>query len=96
MGVSITSEMCIFLATVITGIANGIIYDLFAIFTRGRTKRLIVSLSDILLSLIICAVIVVVFYLYNSFSLRWYMFIGLSLGIVFYFFCISSFFVFIF
>ena len=96
MGVSITTEMCVFLATVITGISNGVIYDLFTIFRRKKRKKLLVSVSDILLSFVICSVIVAVFYLYNSFSLRWYMFIGLFLGVVFYFLCISSIFVFIF
>lgn len=95
MGVNITLEVYVFLATVISGILSGMIYDLFSIFRTGSKKKLFFTISDVILSFIICSVIVAVFYVYNSFNLRWYMFIGLFLGIIFYFFCISNIFVFI-
>ncbi len=92
MGVDISLEAYVFLATVISGILSGAIYDVFGVF-RFVKKKLFVSLYDILLSLVICTIIVMVFYLYNSFMLRWYMFIGLFLGIIFYFLCLRRFFV---
>ena len=95
MGVNITLELCVFLATVVSGILSGIVYDLFSVFRNGSKKKLFFTISDVILSFIICSVIVAVFYIYNSFNLRWYMFIGLFLGITFYFLCISNIFVFI-
>ncbi len=94
MGVDISLEAYVFLATIISGVISGAIYDVFGVF-RFVKKRVFVSLYDILLSLVICAIIVMVFYLFNSFKLRWYMFIGLSLGIIFYFLCLRRFFVYI-
>ncbi len=93
MGVDITSELCIFVASIISGMLSGILYDFFTVFTI-KSKKLFVSLSDILLSFVICVLIVAVFYFYNSFDLRWYMFIGLFLGIILYFLCLSNIFVF--
>ncbi len=93
MGVDITSELCIFVACVISGILSGLLYDFFTIF-RIKSKKLFVSLSDIFLSFVICVLIVSVFYLYNSFDLRLYMFFGLFLGIILYFLCLSTIFVF--
>lgn len=95
MGVNITLELYVFLATVISGISSGMIYDFFSVFRNGSRKKLFFTISDVILSFIICSVIVAVFYVYNSFNLRWYMFIGLFLGIIFYFLCISNIFVFI-
>lgn len=93
MGVDITSEVCIFVASVISGILSGVLYDFFTIF-RIKSKKLFVSLSDIFLSFVICVLIVSVFYLYNSFDLRLYMFFGLFLGVILYFLCLSTIFVF--
>lgn len=95
MGVNITVELYVFLATIISGILSGMIYDLFSVFRNGSRKKLFFTISDVILSFIICSVIVAVFYVYNSFNLRWYMFIGLFLGIIFYFLCISNIFVFV-
>lgn len=95
MGVNITLELCVFLATVISGILSGMIYDFFSVFRKDSRKKLFFTISDFILSFIICSVIVAVFYVYNSFSLRWYMFIGLFLGMIFYFLCLSKGFIFI-
>lgn len=94
MGVDISLEAYIFLATVVSGIVSGAIYDIFSVFKFVK-KKLFVSLYDIFMSLVICSIIVIVFYLYNSFMLRWYMFIGLFLGIIFYFLCLRRFFVYV-
>ena len=93
MGVSITSELNVFFAAIIAGLISGILYDFFCVF-RSK-KKLLVSLGDILLSILICSIIILVFYFYNSFILRWHMFIGLFLGIIFYFLCLSRIIVFI-
>ncbi len=94
MGVDISLEAYVFLATVVSGIVSGAIYDIFGVF-RFVKKKLFVSLYDIFMSLVICTIIVTVFYLYNSFMLRWYMFIGLFLGVIFYFLCLRRFFVYV-
>lgn len=93
MGVDITSELCNFVASVISGILSGVLYDFFTVLTI-KSKKLFVSLSDILLSFLICFLIVSVFYLYNSFDLRLYMFFGLITGIILYFLWLSAIFVF--
>ena len=94
MGVDISLEAYIFLATAVSGIISGAIYDVFGVFKFVK-KKLFISLYDVFLSLVICTIVVTVFYLYNSFMLRWYMFIGLFSGIVFYFLCLRRFFVYI-
>ncbi len=96
MGVDITAELCVFFSSVASGLLSGVIYDFFGIFRQNKTKRLLVTVSDVVLSLIICAIIVSVFYMYNSFELRYHMFIGLFSGMIFYFLCLSKIFVFLF
>ncbi len=95
MGVDISLETCVFLSTIIAGLASGAVYDIFNVFRFGDKKKILVSIEDVILSLIICSIIVVVFYFFNSFSLRWYMFIGLFLGTVFYFLIFRRIFVYI-
>ena len=95
MGVDISLETYVFIATVISGLISGAVYDFFNIFRFPEHKKFLVSAEDIFLSLIICSIVVSVFYIFNSFALRWYMFIGLFLGIIFYFLTLRKFFVYV-
>lgn len=92
MGVDITSETITFLSTVVCGIICGILYDIFKVlFNDGRKNKIIVSVFDIFLSFFIGIFIIFVFYFYNSFLIRWYMIIGLIVGVILYFLCFSTF-----
>lgn len=96
MGVSIASELKIFLVCVLTGIAGGGMYDAFTLTYKPGAKKLLISIGDAVLSVFICTACVSAFYFFGSFELRWYMFIGLFLGILLYFLLFESVFVFVF
>lgn len=96
MGVSLASELKIFIACVLAGLSGGSIYDIFTYFYKPGTKKLFVSLGDAVLAVIVCGICVTVFYAYGSFELRWHMFIGLFLGILLYFLLFRGVFVFVF
>lgn len=86
MIVPINVQIYYFLSTVIAGIAVGIMFDAYRIITGvNNINRIVLAISD-LLFWVLCAMIIFVFFLYsNNGDLRLYTFIGLLLGILFYF-----------
>jgi spore cortex biosynthesis protein YabQ len=86
MIVPINVQIYYFLSTVIAGIAVGIMFDAYRIITGvSNINRIVLAISD-LLFWVLCAMTIFVFFLYsNNGDLRLYTFIGLLLGILFYF-----------
>lgn len=75
-----------FLSTVIAGIAVGIMFDTYRIIVGiNSPSRILTAIADILFW-IFCAMVIFIFFLNtNNGDLRYYTFIGLILGIFFYF-----------
>ena len=91
MGVNLSADIITFFASFLTGLLGGIIFDSLKVLgLLSKRKTLIISLYDIIFSLSFCLLITVVFYIFNSFELRWFMFIALVCGMILYKLLISS------
>jgi spore cortex biosynthesis protein YabQ len=75
-----------FLSTVIAGIAVGIMFDVYRIIVGfNNQSRILMAITDMLFW-IFCSFAIFVFFLYtNNGDLRYYIFVGLLLGILLYF-----------
>ena len=97
MSVNISHEALVFLASFISGIIIGIVYDIFKVFGfYSKKKNFLFTLYDIIFLLLFSIIIISVFYIFNSYELRWFMFIGLILGLILYIMLISKAFIYLF
>ena len=95
MGVDIAKEALVFFATALTGMFCGVVFDLFSLLQKSFKKRIIITFYDVISCGIIFFSVFIVFLTFNAFQLRWYMFLGLFLGGVIYFFVLRRFVLFI-
>lgn len=84
MGVDISNEAVSFLCTVISGAVLGLLFDFFSQFSRALKRKTLITFFDIFFVIATAIIIMSVFYIANSYKLRWYMFIGLFLGLILY------------
>lgn len=91
MIINVNLQIYYFLSTVIAGIAVGIMFDIYRVIIGfNNPSRILTAISDVLFWLL-CSCTVFVFFLYtNNGDLRYYTFVGLALGIIFYFKIISK------
>lgn len=91
MIINVHLQIYYFLSTVIAGIAVGIMFDIYRVIIGFNSpSRILTGISDVLFWLF-CSCTVFVFFLYtNNGDLRYYTFVGLALGIIFYFKIISK------
>lgn len=90
MGVNISQELISFLSTVIAGILLGVIYDFFYILSGFLKGKFFVSFFDILYTVFAFIITIFILYSYSSYSLRLFLFLGLFLGGILYFFTLSK------
>ena len=95
MGVNISSELITFVAVIIAGIISGIIYDTFFVISKANKGKTI-GFYDLIFTILLLGIVLSVFYFFNSYELRWYMFIGLILGLIFYYLLLSKVYIFVF
>lgn len=82
---SISSQVTIFLCTVIGGAAIALIYDLFRILRKAvRTGGLFIYIEDLLYWLIVSIIMLLTIYYSNDGELRAFMFIGACIGVTLY------------
>jgi spore cortex biosynthesis protein YabQ len=88
----VNSQAFLFGIFIVNGLIIGIIFDFFRILRRSfKTGSVLTSLEDIIFWIIVGAIVLYSIFTFNNGEIRGYMFLGISLGIAFYMFTISSF-----
>ena len=90
MRVDISQEATAFAAAVLCGLFCGLLRDILKVFSKHTKNRILNAIFDFLLAGICAFAVIAVFYVYNSFQMRWYMFLGVFLGIILYFLMFSK------
>ena len=90
MGTPIAIEVYVFLGMVLLGAGWGLLFDLFRVFRRvAKPGFAAVSISDVLFWILSLALLSWTMLYFNNGQLRWYVFLGIILGGVFYFLLFS-------
>ena len=93
----VKAELWLFLISILTGIATGIIFDFFRAMRKIRTEdSKIVFFEDLLFWICETMLIFSVLYNFNSGQVRFYFFIGLASGAAIYLLTVSFITVFVF
>jgi len=83
--VSVTNQAFIFLSSVIGGLIIGFVFDVFRIFRRVvKTANIVIGLQDILFWILVSIILFGLIFITNNGELRWYEFLGVILGVIFY------------
>lgn len=85
METSVQSQTYVFLATLIAGIAIGLIYDFYRLFRYySRPKKIKTFIQDLFFWLLLSFMIVIFVNKVNEGELRGFLFIGFIIGIILY------------
>ncbi len=91
MEVSVTNQAYIFLSSVAGGLIIGFVFDIFRILRKVvKTANFITYLEDILFWILAAIIIFALVFITNNGELRWYEFLGVLLGVIFYNLIFSS------
>ena len=87
-------QLISFLYFIATGIILSIIFDIFRILRRTfKTSDIITNIEDVLFGIFTGITILFSIFFFNNGQLRFYIFIGIAIGIVFYMLFISKYFI---
>ena len=85
MEVSVTNQAYIFLCSIIGGLVIGFVFDFFRICRKIiKTTNIITYIEDLLFWIIVAIIIFFLVFMTNDGELRWYAFLGVLLGVIFY------------
>jgi len=91
MSEAVKAELWLFLVSIVTGVATGVVFDFFRAMRRIREEGgRLVYIEDILFWLCEAALIFSVLYNFNYGQPRFYFFIGLASGAAIYLLTVSS------
>ena len=94
MNVNVYSQLYNLLIFIITGIALGILFDLFRIIRRSfKTPDFITYLEDVIFWILAGCILLFSIFQFNNGEIRNYVFIGLIFGISLYLLTISKYFI---
>lgn len=86
MILDIWTQLIYFSSTILSGFLVGIMYDTYRIIKgTGRSKKVLIAISDILFWILQALVVFLFLMLTNNGDLRYYTFIGILLGLFTYF-----------
>ena len=89
-----TEQLQIFFVFIISGIAIGIIFDVFRIIRRSfKISDLHTYIEDIIFGIILGFFLIFMFFIYNSGDARFYMIVALLIGFLLYMLTISKYFI---
>lgn len=90
MKVCLSHELLTFLMMIAVGAAEGFIFDLFRVLRKNTCKSFAaVGVSDVLYWLVTAVVLVAALLHFTFGALRGYLFIGVAIGLIFYFLLLS-------
>lgn len=88
----VISQANLFLIFVVDGIVIGLIFDIFRILRKSfKTSDIITTIEDILFWIITGMIVLYSIFIFNNGEIRFFMFIGMFLGILLYMFLLSTF-----
>lgn len=90
MRMNMTADTVTFLVTVSAGIVCGILFDIFKVFGMYDTKKRLIPFYDMIFVIAAAFIVMTAFYIFNSYQLRAFMFLGIFLGVILYFLTLSS------
>lgn len=91
MDTATVNQAYIFLLTVLGGMIIGFVFDIFRIFRKLKKSGFFsVFVQDILFFIIFAVLMFAIIFYANDGEVRWYEFLGIFLGAVFYFVIFSS------
>ncbi len=80
-----------FLCTAGLGFSIGMLYDLFSvILTKSRAGKIVTAVFDVLFWLISTAATFFTFFCFQNAGVEWYLFLGIFLGLILYFFAFGN------
>lgn len=83
-----------FICFICTGIVLSIIFDIFRILRKTfKTSDIVTNIEDVIFGVITGIIILFSIFIFNNGELRFYIFIGISIGIVVYMISISKYFI---
>ena len=92
MEVSVTNQAYIFISAIVGGIIIGLLFDVFRILRKMIKKNNVLTyIEDILFWILATGITFALVFITNDGELRWFEFVGILLGVVFYHMVFSSF-----
>lgn len=86
----IDKQIYYFLCTITAGIITGLLFDVYRIMTKFNSKRkFICGISDMLFCILSAILIFIFFLLTNNGNMGYYTFVGIPIGLIFYFIILS-------
>lgn len=87
----ITSQAYLFLIFALNGVVIGLLFDFFRILRRSfKTKDIITYIEDIVFWILTGISILYLIFIFNNGEIRFFMFLGILLGLVLYMLLLSS------
>jgi spore cortex biosynthesis protein YabQ len=87
----VINQASLFLIFVINGIIIGLVFDIFRILRKSfKTSDIITTIEDILFWIITGIIILYSIFVFNNGEIRFFMFIGIFLGVILYILLLSN------
>lgn len=94
MHINNLEQLINFIYFIITGMILGIIFDIFRILRKSfKTSDIVTNIEDILFGIITGIILLFAIFLVNNGELRFYLFLGIVLGIIIYILYMSKYFI---
>ena len=94
MNVIISEQIKLFIIFFTTGIIIGVLFDIFRIIRKAfKISDMHTCIEDIIFGVLTGILLIFVIFIYNNGSLRFYMILGMALGIITYLFTVSKYFI---
>ncbi|MGE5474091.1 MAG: spore cortex biosynthesis protein YabQ [Ignavibacteriales bacterium] len=91
LAVSVSSQVIVFFCCILGGLIIGLLFDIFRLSRRIiPTSDLITYIEDIIFWVLVGVIVLVTIFQFNQGQLRGFVFLGMFLGLVFYFMLFSN------
>ena len=91
MTISIANQVYVFLYCIVAGLSIGLLFDVFRLSRKYiDTKDMVTYIEDIVFWFLVGGIVLVTVHLSNNGQLRGFVFLGIILGVVFYFLLLSK------
>ena len=81
----INTQLYLFLIFILNGLIIGLLFDFFRILRKAiKTSDLITCIEDVVFWILTGYLVLYSIFKYNNGELRFYLFLGITLGIIFY------------
>lgn len=89
--VSVSNQVYVFFSCILGGLAIGLLFDIFRLSRKFiETGDVITYIEDIMFWFLVGVIVLMTVYLSNNGQIRGYVFLGILLGVIFYFLAFST------